>query len=509
MSGLHQPWLELCVLIPVLGALVVRFTSRPESARRRSLFVCSLTLVCAVAAWQDFEFLRVREAHDPEDMMIWSIGGRLLVVDELSAPLLPLAALLFLLTHLATLRTKVREFSFARSLVSEAILLATFSSKLPWLVGILLAAGVIPPYLELRKARKPTRVYVIFMGGFVALLVLGQAILAIAPDNSGFSGVAVVLLTAAVLLRSGIAPVHCWMTDLFEHASFGTALLYVSPMVGAYGLVRLVLPVAPTWVLSAVALVSLVTAIYAAGMALVQREARRFFSYLFLSHSSLVLVGLETATPIGLTGSLSLWLSVSVSLTGFGLVMRCVEARTGRISLLNFHGLSSQVPGLAALFLLTGLASIGFPGTAGFVGLELLVEGVIQAFPIAGAFVVIVAALNGLAVMSAYFLIFTGRPHSSTIDLRIRPSERIAVLILTALILIGGVFPQRGVDTRYRAAVRLAQPHADLGRSHLSKTQETGSNIEPAVALTAHARNARPAQLLDPASARLTVPPQP
>ena len=174
------------------------------------------------------------------------------------------------------------------------------------------------------------------------------------------------------------------MTDLFEHATFGTALLFVTPMVGAYGVTRLVLPVAPPEVLQAISLASLVTAVYAAGMALVQREARRFFCYLFLSHSSLVLVGLETATPIGLTGALSLWLSVALSLTGFGLTMRCVESRTGRISLAEFHGLYQHVPMLAALFLITGLASIGFPGTAGFVGLELLVEGAIQALPARG-----------------------------------------------------------------------------------------------------------------------------
>src|SRR5690242_18991298 len=98
------------------------------------------------------------------------------------------------------------------------------------------------------------------------------------------------------------------MTDLFEHATFGTALLAVTPMIGAYGVMRMVLPIAPDWALRTIALVSLLTAVYAAGMALVQHEARRFFCYMFLSHSSLLLVGMESATPIGLTGALSVWL---------------------------------------------------------------------------------------------------------------------------------------------------------------------------------------------------------
>src|SRR6185436_1418625 len=110
------------------------------------------------------------------------------------------------------------------------------------------------------------------------------------------------------------------------------------------------------------------TAVYAAGMGLVQREARRFFCYLFLSHSALVLVGLEIATPIGLTGALCVWLSVGLAQGGFGLALRSLESRTGRLSLVGFHGLYEHVPRLATLFLLTGLASVGFPGTFGFVG---------------------------------------------------------------------------------------------------------------------------------------------
>ena len=62
------------------------------------------------------------------------------------------------------------------------------------------------------------------------------------------------------------------------------------------------------------------------------------------------------------------------------------------------------------------------------------------------------AALNGIAVVRAYFLLFTGARHVSTVSLGIGPRERIAVLTLAALILGGGLFPQPGVTTRQRAA---------------------------------------------------------
>jgi NADH-quinone oxidoreductase subunit M len=245
------------------------------------------------------------------------------------------------------------------------------------------------------------------------------------------------------------------MTDLFEHASFGTALLFVTPMVGAYAAVRLVLPFAPDWVLRSLALLSLFTAVYAAGMALVQQEARRFFCYVFLSHSSLVLVGMELADKVGLTGALCVWLSVGLSLAGFGLTLRSVEARRGRLSLGQFHGLYEHMPMLAILFLVTGLSSIGFPGTLGFVGTELLIDGAVKIYPLVGTAIVVAGALNGLAVLQAYFRVFTGARHMTSIDLRMRPPERIAMLVFTLLILGGGIFPQPGVESRYEAAVKL------------------------------------------------------
>src|SRR5439155_18016441 len=119
----------------------------------------------------------------------------------------------------------------------------------------------------------------------------------------------------------------CWVTDLFEHGSFGSAVLFVAPITGAYAAVRLVLPAAPGWALSALGLISLATAVYAACMAVVQRDARRFFAYLFLSHSSLVLVGLQLHTPVSLTASLCLWVAVALSLGGFALTLRALEAR--------------------------------------------------------------------------------------------------------------------------------------------------------------------------------------
>jgi NADH-quinone oxidoreductase subunit M len=272
-------------------------------------------------------------------------------------------------------------------------------------------------------------------------------------------------LLLAILVRCGAVPAHCWITDWFEHASLGNAVLFVTPLAGVYAAVRLVLPFAPDWVLHSIGLVSLVTAVYASGMALTQRDTRRFFAYLFLSHASLVLVGLELSTALSLTASLCLWFSVLLSLGGFGLTLRAVESRFGRLALSEFHGLYSHTPTLAVCFLLTGLASVGFPGTLGFISTDLLVDSAVDVNLTIGIAVVTAAALNGIAVLRAYFRIFTGSRHVAKVALGIGLRERIAVLTLAALILGGGFFPQPGVTTRYRAAVEILEkrhPHPVL-----------------------------------------------
>lgn len=457
MPELHLPWLELSVMIPLVGAVWVALLKNRDTTRNHSIALCAITFACAVGEWIDFSSLNTFEAHDHWDVIEAVFHRDVFVIDELSAPLLPLAGMLYLMTVMTTLKTKANRFSFGWTLVSESILMATLSCRDPWIIISLLSLATIPPWIEMRTRGRSTRVYCIHMGLFVAMLFAGQAL---APADASAANPPVIagcLLTAAALLRSGVVPVHCWMTDLFEKLTFGTALLFVTPMAGAYAVMRLVLPIAPDWALQSIAVVSLFTAVYAAGMALVQHEARRFFCYVFLSHSSLVLVGLEMVTPIGLTGALCVWLSVGISLLGFGLTLRSVEARTGRLSLDRFHGLYEHTPILAGLFLLTGLASIGFPGTVGFIGTELLVEGAVAVYPLVGLAVVLAAMLNGIAVVLAYFRVFTGTRHEASISLKCRLSERIVILILTALIVGGGLIPQPGVSSRYHAAVALMQ----------------------------------------------------
>ncbi len=468
MNQPHLPWLELAIAIPLVGAGWVGLVGDANRARKWFLLFSSAALACALAAWWDFISLK------NGSFQTWSpvaglLGPEFVVMDDLNAPLLSLSALLFVLTALSKSRTNVRHFSFAWMLLSETLLLALLACREPWGVIALLAAGTVPPLIELRARHRPIGVFVAHMVVFVGLLVLGWTCMELNGNKGVPTWYAILFLTLAIAIRSGLAPFHCWMPDLFEHASFGTAMLFVAPMPGAYAAMRLLFPIAPSWVLSGIGVLALVTAFYSAGMALVQSEARRFFCYLFLSHSALVLVGMDTpgsfgAIPqaTGLTGALCVWLSVGLALSGFGQVLRALEARHGRLSLKGYHGLYEHTPALAVCFLLTGLASVGFPGTFGFLGTELLVDGAVEGYPYVGVAVVLVSALNGIAVVKAYFLLFTGKRHVSAVPLGIGFRERLGVLTLVLLILAGGLYPQPGVASRWRAARYLLEVCAGM-----------------------------------------------
>lgn len=454
MNELHLPWLELAILIPAFACLLVWRVTEGSQKRQVSLWASGLTLLVSTAGWIDFQTLFTYQARDYYDAIHMLIGIDELVMDKLNGPLLPLTALLFFLTQLATPRVKNGKFSYGLSLASLAITLAILSCNERWLLVLLLGIHTIPVWLELRDLRQSTRVFEFHMAIFFICLVIGNVIYE-TTSSPRWHGVAISLWAIAVLIRSGCCPLHCWITDLFERATWGTSLLFVTPLIGAYAGMRLILPVAPDWALQNVAILSLTTAIYASCMAIVQTNTRRFFCYLFLSHSSLVLAGLEAATPIGLAGALSVWLSVALSLTGMGLVLRCVEARTGPISLTRFHGFYNHLPNLAGFFILTGLSCVGFPCTIGFVASELLVEAAIAISPWVGCVVVVSTALNGIAFLRAYFRIFTGTVDQTSISLQAMTAEKIAIFTLTLLLVGVGLVPQPGVGSRFDAAVEL------------------------------------------------------
>ncbi len=151
-------------------------------------------------------------------------------------------------------------------------------------IVILLILSTIPAWLDLRARKKKTRMFSIHMAIFAVLITVGFGLTSTQDENSTWHFYRSHLLAAAALLRSGVIPLHGWMMDLFEKASFGTSILFVIPLTGAIVFLRFVLPVAPRGCFSRPLGYRLPQLFIRQVWRAVQEEARRTFAYLFLSN---------------------------------------------------------------------------------------------------------------------------------------------------------------------------------------------------------------------------------
>src|SRR4029450_5934086 len=414
----------------------------------------------------------------------WARGGEAIVrVDMLSAVLLPFASGLWLLTVAVTPRAALDRRGVRRTALATLITLASFLTES---AVVLLALSVASVWTFLSALADPAhryqrRVVAVYLGASTALVAIGVAVL-VGPggQNTRVERVAMWLIVGAALVRKGIVPFHAWVPEVFDHGRLGPAILFNAPQVGAYITIVLIVPRASPEMLRTIALLALGTAVYGAALALVQRSARRACGYLFMSQSALVMAGLDCTSVTALAGGLLVWLSAGVAFAGLARCVLVLEARRGRLDLTTYHGGYERMPVLAISFLAMGLACTGFPGTLGFVGQELLVDGAVDVFPVMGFAVVIASALTGLAVLRMYFSLFCGRPEAlahPSLRLGLQPREAWTFVALVTALIGLGIAPRPLVDSRFDASEEILR----LRRERISHQLPGGPSRSPKV----------------------------
>ena len=386
-------------------------------------------------------------------------GGEAIIrIDTLSVALLPLAAGLWLLTVAVTPRAALDRAGLRRTAVATLITLASFLTESAVVLLVLSAASVWTFLSALPGAshQYQRRIVAAYLGFSTLLFGIGVGLLVGPGVSSGaLETTGLWLIAISALVRKGIVPFHAWVPEVFDHGRLGPAILFSAPQVGAYITVVLIVPRASPEMLRVIATLALGTAVYGAALALVQTSARRACGYLFMSQSALVMAGLDCTSVRALAGGLLVWLSAGLAFAGLARCVLVLEARRGRLDLTTYHGGYERMPVLAITFLAMGLACTGFPGTLGFVGQELLVNGAVDAFPVMGFAVVIASALTGLAVMRMYFSLFCGRPDSlahSGLQLGLRRREALTFGALVIALVGFGVVPRPLVDSRFAAS---------------------------------------------------------
>lgn len=460
-------WLVCVAALP----LVIVFAShtRLHVERVRSLSVgCAVALVGVTVLVFAVPDLRAFEIpFDPGQSVL--LGPSLFRVDAFSSMLVVLAAALWLLAVAVTPRTRLDRAGLRRAALATLTTMFTFATVSPALLVLSWAASLwlFLAALSAPANRHAQRVAAGYLGASTLLFAAG-VVLVTRPDGRDGVGeqVGIWLLIAAALIRKGIFPFHAWVPEVFDRGRLGPALMFSAPQTGAYVTVVLIVPRASPEALRFVAILALVTACYGAALALYQRDARRSCGYLFVSQSALVMTGLECTSKGALLGSLVLWISSGLAFTGIARCILVLEARRGRLDLSRHHGGYEQMPLLATSFLVLGLACTGFPGTLGFIGEELLVDGAVEAFPIVGFFVIAAGALTGLAVLRMYFSLFCGR-RGEAVHLPLRPREAISFGAVAVVLLASGIAPAPIVASRLAAAELILRSRAEGRRVSL------------------------------------------
>lgn len=466
-------WAAVLLAVPGLVAAVTLTGLRPE--RVRAVAVAGAVVLLAVASL----------AFVVPQLGAWRIGA-LLRTDRFSSVLPAFAAALWLLTVSVTPRTALDRAGLRRTALGTLLTTMSFlTDSLPLLV-LLWAASVLTLLLGLsgREHARTRRLLAAYLGASTVILAGGAALLHRPDAWGGRAGPAGLgLVVAAALIRKGIVPFHAWVPAVFDRGRLGPAILFSSPQLGTYVVAVAVVPHASVGVLRLIAVLALVTAVYGAALAVVQRSARRACGYLFVSQSALVLAGMDCTSGEALTGALVLWLSSGLGFAGLGRCVLVLEARRGRLDLSKHHGGYERMPLLAGSFLLMGLSCIGFPGTLGFVGGELLVAGAVDAFPVLGFLTVAAGALTGIAVLRMYFSLFCGKVNES-VHLRIRRREGWAFGLVVAFLMVTGVAPSLVISSRTAAGRQLLDMRRDAAGSRVPVRQE----VEGTVTISSAAR---------------------
>lgn len=474
-----MPLLSLLFITLPLGAVLAWLLPRPEWARGAALGTALLDLVIAVAVVAMFD------PANPEFQLVesatWipSLNIRYLVgVDGISVLFLPATVLLFIGVILASWNSvhSLPRLYYSLLLLLETATLGIFCSLDTILFFLFWELTLVPLYFLVSLwGIGPNRRYaamkytLVMLAGGVALLI---GFLLLAFNHATYSGAGLafdlptllstpmsgqlqftvfLLLLLGFAVKTPVFPMHTWLPVMAMEGPVAVTALLVGLKLGAYGLIRFAVPLAPEaahdlhWLLAGLGTVGV---LYGAVAALAQTNLRRMLAYSSLSHVGLVLLGIASFNLQGLQGAVLQLLNFTVVAGGGFLLTGFLYQRVGSTDVLSLGGAARSMPLLASFFLLFGLAGMGLPGTNGFPAELLILISALSTHTGAG-----LAALFAMVVAAAYFLGLyrktffgpvTNPVVADAIDLR--PRELTLALAFTAIVLAVGFYPDAVLD---------------------------------------------------------------
>jgi NADH-quinone oxidoreductase subunit M len=470
----------LLVAVPLLGALAVSVT---PAARRASARVWTMGAMLAVLLLSgrillSFDGTPETQPFDFDLPWMPALGIHLhLGVDGFNLYLVALAGLLFPIVLGSTWNASYggRRLYLALLLVLQSSLLGTFLSQnlLLFFVfweAVLIPAGVLILVFGGAERRRAAMAFFLYtLAGSVLLLAAVIALGVQSLQQTGrwsfelavlygleldwqtqlFVFVAIMLACA---VKCPLVPFHSWLPLAYCEAPASVSALLAGALskMGAFGILKLAIPLAPEVAVAAgpsMAAAAVVSLLYGAVLALREQDYKRLVAYSSLSHMGYVVLGLFAFQPASIHGSLLQMLSHGVAVSGLFLLVERLEPQRGSPHG-RVRGLAARAPRCAVLLMLFILTTVALPLTSGFTAEFLILlgafsQGLAGLADGSGPLMLVVAVLasSGMVLGAAYMLRFArvavfagdGGDGSPVRDLRLREMAPLAVLLVPIL----------------------------------------------------------------------------
>ncbi len=430
-SAVSFPILSVLVLLPFVGAAIVRTLKNPQHIHATALFIAVIEFALALFAVSRFERHTVA-LQFVERIPLFAGFSYHLGVDGISILFLPLTALLASLVILhAQIASKERPGRYLAAILSiEAALIGGFVSLDILLFWMFATLELVPGTILVRdwgtgpKRRQVALRYAAINVMGVLLVLAGALVLVRSAGVTSFSLDALMsatippkaqylafwLFMLGLAIRIPLFPFHGWFPPVVaEGPVVGVSVFLVGAKLGVYGLLRFVLPLMPAAMHryhETLAIVGVLGMVYGGLLALVQTNLRHLVAFACLAQAGTVLVGVSSMDVEGLRGALLAAITIGFSSAGLYFVAGFLHVRFGTTTIERSAGagrLSQHAPLLSLTFLLVGLSTIGMPGTSGFEPIHLIVTGALEAKHGITAVAVGLGGLLGAAYLLRYF----------------------------------------------------------------------------------------------------------
>ncbi len=495
------------IWLPVLGMGLVLWVEE-ERAKNLAFWWSMLVFVVSLGLWWSFDPTQGGMQMESSTPWIESWGVNYsLGVDGISLFMVMLTTFstsLAILGSFNYIQTRQRAF-YALMLLLEAGVVGVFVATDLLLFYVFFELTLVPMYFIIGIWGGERRIYaaikfflytafgsLLMLVGIVYLFYKAKTLLGV--PTFAYADLLQVPLTGteqlwlfsafalAFSVKVPVFPLHTWLPDAHVEAPTPGSVILAAVLLkmGTYGFLRFLLPLFPLaaqhpTVVSTMMVLGVIGILYTAWVAAVQPDAKKLVAYTSVAHMGFVVLGVFALTVNGLQGGLFVMISHGISTGALFLLLGMLYERRHTRAIEDFGGLGRVAPLLATAFVITALASIGLPGTSGFIGEFLALLGTFETHPtiaIIATLGVIFAAYYMLPMVQRIFFNKLDKPENRAVqDLSAR--EMAILAPLCALMIWIGWHPTpllermepsvRAVIERVEAANETAQLQRDLG----------------------------------------------